>query len=386
MSDDPKITFIDSITEIEREIWNKIINSSYPFIQYDFLLALEQSGATGFESGWQPHHLVVKVNDHVKAVMPLYIKEHSYGEYVFDHTWADAYYRNGLDYYPKLVSSIPFTPVVGQRIYCHQSVDRKVVVNHVIQAIRQLCEEKKYSSWHLLFSFESEISDCESFDCLTRVGFQYHWFNQNKDNQHYDSFDDFLQICKSKPRKNIRRERRLVEQQNIRIKHYQGNDIPESLWHQLFTFYQATYLKRSGHAGYLNKAFFEYIATYMNNHTLIISAETHQNIVAASLFFKDDKTLYGRYWGCLQEFDCLHFELCYYQSIEYCIKHQLDKLDAGAQGEHKVSRGFKPVKTYSSHWIAHQDFSNAIELFVKEEAKQIESVLPVLAQKLPFKS
>ncbi len=379
------IDFIESITQIESSCWNGIINTDYPFIQYDFLLGLEKSGATTNQSGWQPYHLIVRVDDEIKALMPLYIKGHSYAEYVFDHAWADAYYRNGLDYYPKLVSSIPFTPSVGQRVYSHDSVDQNALMESILQAIKELCEKNQFSSWHLLFPLENEIEGFESLNCLSRVGVQYHWFNQDNKNENYQSFEHFLENCKTKPRKNIRRERRLVEQQGIMIHQYEGKAIPVELWQQLFTFYEDTYLKRSGHAGYLNKGFFDFIAKYLTDHTMVISAELNQQVVAAALFFKDKKTLYGRYWGCLEEFNCLHFELCYYQGIEYCIKHKLDRFDAGAQGEHKIPRGFKPIKTYSSHWIARQDFSMAIHQFIQEESKQIDTLLPILYQKLPYK-
>jgi predicted N-acyltransferase len=399
MSDSLIIDFLDSINQVDANSWNQVVDTDYPFIQYEFLSALEQSGATTAESGWQPFHLVVKNDHQIVAIMPLYIKQHSYGEYVFDHAWADAYYRNGLDYYPKLVSAIPFTPSVGQRVYFHKSIQqergqdsilddsirKESLLKLITQAIQRVCHDNQISSWHLLFGDDNEMSALERLDCFTRVGVQYHWFNRDSETKPYQNFDGFLANCKAKSRKSIKRERRLIREQAIGIKWYEGSQITPELWQQFYRFYEMTYLKRSGHSGYLNQAFFELLAESFNQQTLIISAEVDQTIIAAALYFKDNKTLYGRYWGCLQELNCLHFELCYYQGIEYCIKHGITRFDAGAQGEHKIPRGFKPIKTYSSHWVAEPNFVLPLRRFVKDEAQYIEQLLPELAKKLPLK-
>jgi len=380
-----EFTFISSVANIDATEWSKVINSDYPFIQQGFFLALEESGATSEQTGWKPYHLVIKQDNKLQGFMPLYVKTHSYGEYVFDFQWADAYHQSGINYYPKLVTAIPFTPATGKRIYLDHSINqdraaKKTVYSNINQEIQQLSIEQKMSSWHILFPTRDESDELINSGAMRREGIQYHWCNHN-----YHSFDDFLSGCKLKQRKNIKRERRKVKEQGIEIRVVEGNDITSELWQQFYLFYQMTYAKRSGHGGYLNQKFFELVGQYIPDSIVMMIASVDGKIVAASLLFKDSRNLYGRYWGCLQEFDFLHFELCYYQGIEYCIQHQLKKFDAGAQGEHKIQRGFEPTKTYSNHWIAQPEFSNAIQDFVKREGKLIDDNMEILKQKLPFK-
>lgn len=377
---DLSVAFINNISQINAEEWQAVVATDYPFIQYDFLHALEKTGAASQQSGWLPRHLLVKSAQQLIAVMPLYVKHHSYGEYVFDFQWAQAYQSANINYYPKLLTAIPFTPSSGPRFCVRQDFKQVDIKAMMLAKIKQYCDENQLSSWHLLFADSKQTQDWQDKGCVTRLGVQYHWFNHG-----YQSFDDFLSRCKPKPRKNIRRERRIVAEQGITIKTFQGEEISSELWHEFFIFYQMTYVKRSGHLGYLNETFFQQLANCSLRHSImIIAAFKHTKIIAAALFFKSNQTLFGRYWGCKQEYDCLHFELCYYQGIDYCISHGINKFDAGAQGEHKIARGFEPVQTYSNHWIKEPNFQRAIAEFVTQESVYIKQFLRQQKQKLPF--
>ncbi|WP_444994041.1 GNAT family N-acetyltransferase [Aliikangiella sp. IMCC44359] len=380
MSNQLSVSF-QSICQIKRDEWTNIINSDYPFIQYEFLHALEISQCVSEENGWIPAHLTVKDGENIVALVPLYIKKHSYGEYVFDFQWADAFHQSGFNYYPKLITAIPFTPVTGQRIYFAKGYCDDRLFEYINQTIKEFCKERNIYSWHILFNLLSESSAFHRLGDFKRTGMQYHWFNRD-----YASFDDFLLNCRAKPRKNIKRERRIISEQEIETKVIEGAQVSELTWKKFYSFYKMTYLKRSGHSGYLTYEFFSLIGRLMKEYIVLIAAYKNKEMIAASLFFKDHSTLYGRYWGCNQEFEFLHFELCYYQGIEYCIQHQLNKFDAGAQGEHKIQRGFEPIETYSNHWIAHPQFYAAISHFVVEEEKYVKQAMQELTKKLPFKS
>jgi len=380
MSQSLKYKFIRQLSHIDKKDWQKIVNTDYPFIQYDFLKVLEESEATCAATGWQPNHLTIWLNNKLVGLVPLYLKRHSYGEYVFDFQWADAYHQAGLQYYPKLVTAIPFTPASGPRLFLLGELDLAPLLEGVVAAIQAFALESQASSWHVLFPVEGVSEILNSNKVVTRLGIQYHWFNRG-----YDSFDSFLFSCKAKKRKNIRRERAAIDQQNIEIKTFQGDKITPEIWQRFFLFYQLTYARRSGHGGYLNELFFQLIGKVMTNSIVLIGAFLNDELIAASLFFKDKDTLYGRYWGCSRDVEFLHFELCYYQGIEYCIQHGLKKFDAGAQGEHKVPRGFEPVITYSNHWIAEPRFAQAIGSFVEQEARIVKGIMQEAAQNLPFK-
>jgi len=380
MSSNLTFSLIESIQDIRALEWSRVINTAHPFIQYDFLFSLEKSAATTLDSGWSPKHLIIKLNNELVGLMPLYLKSHSYGEYVFDFQWANAYHQSGLAYYPKLVSAIPFTPATGQRIYLDESINNQRTYQEITDFIREFCLQQDISSWHLLFSAVAESKSLSAANTIARLGMQYHWFNKS-----YLDFEHFLSACKLKHRKNIKRERRVVKQQGFNISIINGEDISDLLWQQFFIFYQKNYIKRSGNYGYLSELFFKMLGNSMPETIVMAVASLNNQVVATSLFFKDEKTLYGRYWGASQEFEFLHFELCYYQGIEYCIRNKLDKFDAGAQGEHKIKRGFKPIKTYSNHTIIHPQFESAIRHFVGQEQIYIEQSIQELQQKLPFK-
>ncbi|PCI69446.1 MAG: GNAT family N-acetyltransferase [Gammaproteobacteria bacterium] len=378
-----KLEFIETINNIDQTQFENINNSQYPFLKYEFLSALEQSNSVCTETGWQINHLTAWDDKELVGFMPLYFKTHSYGEYVFDFQWANAYHQSGIKYYPKLLSAIPFTPCSGPRILLKPHRDN-VVSDSMFEKIIEEAERINASSFHYLFpnkdSFPTIHSDKSDAKLLHRVGMQYHWFNQN-----YNNFDDFLNQCKAKPRKNIRRERRSFVDPSISIKMVEGSQIDESLWKQFYLFYCATYAKRSGNYGYLNEAFFQMIGKSMPSSIVMAVAEVDDQPIAISLFFKDEDTLYGRYWGCSQEIEFLHFELCYYRGIEYCIKNNLKRFDAGAQGEHKISRGFKPIQTSSYHWIKDLRFRDAISDFLAQETDFVLSSINKLSERLPFK-
>jgi len=375
-----QISFISSISEIDKSDYQSLLHTDYPFIQYEFLNALESSGAVSEQTGWKVCHLIIKQHQTLIAFMPLYLKSHSYGEYVFDFEWAKAYQENGFQYYPKLLSAIPFTPVTGSRI-CHlPEFNITDLAPLIFDAIQKYAKSKIASSWHLLFPQQQLSTELNKLDLMQRTGVQFHWLNQL-----YNNFDDFLKAITSKRRKDIRRERKKVVQQEVQLSFIEGKDIDQTLWKKFYLFYQLTYAKRSGHGGYLSELFFQIIGKKMPENIVLVTASIKDDLVAASLFFKDKNTLYGRYWGCKQEYDFLHFEACYYQGIEYCIKHQLNKFDAGAQGEHKLQRGFEPVETWSNHWIEDASFSDAIRHHLQQEKLYTGHYFAAASKKSPYK-
>ncbi len=378
------IKILQSIADITASEWNTLFDTSNPFIQHAFLLALEQSGCTQPSTGWEPQHLVVYQDNDIVAALPNFLKTHSYGEYVFDWAWANAYQQNGLSYYPKLVSAIPYTPSTGPRIGFGKNTntqEKRLIIKRISQTLGDQFSHADLSSWHLLFPEHALSTLLQQAHWKQRVGLQYHWYNDQ-----YASFDDFLSTFKSRKRKTLRKERQAIIDQGITMERVQGNDISKELMTQFYRFYHLTYLKRSGQHGYLNLKFFLILLDTMSENLVMMCAKKNQSLVGAALCFKDEKTLYGRYWGCEQEYEFLHFETCYYQGIEYCIRHRLDCFDPGAQGEHKISRGFKPTKTFSNHLILHPDFRRAIHHFIDEEEIQINAHLTHLNTLLPFKS
>ena len=376
-----KIEFVESIKKINEEVWNDLIKSSYPFLQYSFLLVLENSKCVGENTGWYPFYLLVKEEKKIIGLMPMYLKTDSHGEFIFDWSWADAFYRNGLEYYPKLVSAIPFTPAQGPRLCLLNSEQRTEISKAIKEAIEVLSSESGISGMHILLPNKKELVPFKESGFSIRTSYSFHWFNNN-----YKDFEDFLLDLTSRQRKNIKKERQKVLDQNISIEKIQGGCITDEIWAQFYKFYQLTYLKR-GMRPYLNLDFFIEISTLIPDSLLLVMAKDSSNrFVAGALNFFDSDNLYGRYWGCLQEYDSLHFETCYYQGIEFCIEKELKKFDPGVQGEHKVKRGFWPIETYSAHWIKDTRFRKAIEDFLKQEAKQIKRYNRQCRSLLPFKS
>lgn len=397
-----QVRFIRSIAEVDALQWNSLVGAAYPFLQYEFLLALESSGCTTLRTGWQVLHALVESgvsadaehgaaadSDHAAnpdaehgvllACMPLYAKTNSMGEYVFDWSWADAYQRHGLSYYPKLVTAIPFTPCTGPRICVAPDENEEHIQRILFGAVKQLANRMHASSWHVLFPEDPLKQSMTNLGLLERTGCQYQWFNDG-----YADFEQFLATFSSRKRKNLRKERARVIEQGVEFQVLEGAEITDSHWHNFYQFYQSTYLVR-GRTPYLNKRFFTELGRTMPQYLMLVMARKDGNDIAGALFFKGADTLYGRYWGCTEEYRFLHFETCYYRGIDYCIRHNIQRIDSGAQGEHKIQRGFKPVHTWSNHWIQHAAFAEAIENFLQEEQQHISAYVTRASDYLPFR-
>jgi predicted N-acyltransferase len=373
------VTLIDSISETGSEKWNQLTGIDYPFLRYEFLHALENSGSVCERTGWEPQHCLVYQGNEIVGLMPMYRKTHSRGEYVFDHDWAYAYEHNGLSYYPKWLTSIPFTPCEGKRLVVKENIELELVYNAVRSFLQGKAEDYGVSSWHCLFPTSQEIKYLKTGNSCIRESVQFRWFNMG-----YRDFQDYLETFNAKKRKNLQRERRHVAEQKIELWCVPGPEISELQWQTFFQFYCMTYLKRHMRP-YLNLKFFNELAETMGEQLLLVLAVKDNNYVAAALSLIGSDTLYGRYWGCYEEYNSLHFEACYYQGLEYCIKNKLQRFDSGAQGEHKIARGFEPVTTYSAHWLKDPRFAAAIRHYVSQESKLIEHYKADTATLLPFK-
>ncbi len=373
--------FVTSLEQVPAEQWDGVAGTDYPFMRHRFLYGLEKTDCTTADTGWQPCHLLLRKGDTLAAVMPLYLKSHSYGEYVFDWSWADAWRQSGLDYYPKLLTAIPFTPATGPRLCVAANMDENTCLRAAITAVQDLAGRQNLSSWHLLFPTEEVCEKLLDAGLHRRAATQFHWFNEG-----FHSFEDFLATFNSRKRKSLKRERRRVAEQGIALRTLTGAEIGKKEWEQFFHFYQLTYAKRSGHGGYLSREFFVDTAAGMEEQVVMVLAYLADRAVAGALYFRSSNTLYGRYWGCEREYECLHFEACYYQGIEYCIAHKLQRFDPGAQGEHKIQRGFRPITTWSNHWIADPRLSAAVADFTRREAQHNEQYRQAAASMLPFKS
>ena len=373
--------FIDSLKKIKKEKWNACVDSDHPFIQYEFLFALEESESACSQTGWKPYHYIERNDDHdIIAICPLYLKSHSYGEYIFDHAWADAYHRHGLNYYPKLQSAIPFTPVTGDRIFINKKIkNKKNKIKEIINNIIREAKKLNVSSAH--FNFIKNPNEWEAEEpIMIREGIQFHWENNN-----YKSFDDFLITLSSRKRKQIKKERECLKNNNLQVRLLTGDELQK----EDFEFFYECYLDTTGRkwgSTYLKKEFFMNILSNFKNKVLLMIAYQDGTRVASALNFLSKTHLYGRLWGSKFEVPYLHFELCYYQAIDYAIANNIKYVEAGAQGEHKLSRGYLPQKTWSAHWIKEKDFSTAINKFLNEEAKMISSHKQDLESSGPYKN
>ena len=366
----------DSIHDIAPELLQTLNPEGYPFFDPHFLAALEDNECMGGDSGWHPKYLVRRDQ---KAVLPCFLKEHSYGEYVFDWSWAEAYHHHGLDYYPKLLWAAPFTPATGPRLLMAETPTQEDWQG-ALAAITQLAEANQLSGWHGNFLRTDECHIADTADGVSRrTGCQFHWFNRQ-----YRDFDHYLEHFTSRKRKSVRKERRKLADASIKLERFTGADISSEDLKFFYQCYQLTYMKRRS-SGYLNLSFFEQLRQTMNEKMLLVVARYDDVPLAAALYFFDQTTLYGRYWGCMEELDGLHFEACYYQGIEFCIERGLQKFDPGTQGEHKISRGFEPVLTHSLHWLAHPQFNRAVADFVRQEHKQVLQYQQQAAEMLPFR-
>lgn len=368
---------INHIGQISADEWAHLQYHDNPFLSYHFLHNLEQCGVLQ-QHNWHPAHIVLKDKGQLQAVMPLYIKYDSYGEFVFDYVWADAYYRHGYDYYPKLVSAIPFTPVLGVRFLIHRQAENKsAIYNQLIEIATQQLTDMGCSSLHILFMQQ----DCHAIKdkLMPRLTYQYHWLNHS-----YDNFDHFLAQLTAKKRKKIRQERKKIKAMGISFEVLQGEQISTQDWEDFYRFYCAIFAKKHGEPRF-NIAFFQSLSRDLPNNTLLFMAKKDQKNIAGVFAMRNHTTLYGRHWGYSDYIPFLHFELCYYQTIEYCIEHQLNQLDAGVQGEHKLARGFMPVKTQSWHYIADEQFRRSIENFLHQETSFINDHVNTIETHQPYK-
>jgi uncharacterized protein len=369
---------VSSLSDIGQPQWDALVaaqENGNPFLSFAFLDALHETGCASEDTGWQPQYLTLWHGDQLEAALPLYVKSHSYGEYVFDWAWADAYRRNGLDYYPKLLSAIPFTPVSGSRLLARNTTAQAALLD----ALCTLQRNSGLSSTHVLFPPEAQAQALEDAGFMLRAGVQFHWLNQG-----YRDFDDFLETLDRKKRKNIRAERRKVSEADIGFRQVPGSAATEADWRFFKRCYDHTYAAHYS-TPYLNLDFFLRLGATMPQHLLLIVAERAGKPIASSLVVHDDQTLYGRYWGALEDVPFLHFETAYYQPLEFCIARRIACFEGGAQGEHKMARGFLPQKTWSAHWLAHPAFADAIEHFLRRESGGIDAYIDELGERNPFK-
>ncbi|MEH6492777.1 GNAT family N-acetyltransferase [Halopseudomonas sp.] len=370
-----KLRQLTQIDQVSASRWDALLPNAYPFLRHGFLAALERSGSVGEGTGWLPAHLVVENSDgSLQALLPLYQKMHSYGEYVFDWQWAEAWERAGQNYYPKLLAAVPFSPVQGPRLLGRCEASQQLIV----QALNETLERGLVSGVNLLFNDDAQSPLLQQAGWEQRLGCQFHWFNRG-----YQCFEDFLAECSSRKRKNFRKERQSVVAQGITFEWHQGVEITEALWERFFPFYAATYLKR-GQQPYLCRAFFSELSAGLSEAVRLVFARQDGRDVAGALFLVGDDTLYGRYWGCLEEFDRLHFETCFYQGMDRCIAEGLKRFDAGAQGEHKLVRGFEPVLTQSWHKL-QPGLHEAVAEFLQRERAGVRAYQQESAGYLPFR-
>jgi predicted N-acyltransferase len=374
-----RIEQIYSIEHTDEAAWRALEPPDFPFFDYEFLGALERSGSIGGVSGWSPVYLVCKdAMGRVLGALCLYLKTHSYGEYIFDWEWAHAYRQHGLPYYPKLVAAVPFTPATGPRLLLRPDADRAAVNNALLDAARRLGEERRVSSSHALFLPEEELDEFAGHGFAVRHSVQFHWHNRG-----YDAFSDYLDALMSKRRRQVARERRQLE--GVEIERLTGNELSEHAA-TMYRFYLATSDRKWG-SPYLTGEFFAEVFRTMGDRILLVLARdqgTGRPIAGALNFFKG-RTLYGRYWGATEERRNLHFELCYYQAIEFAIERRLALFEAGAQGQHKLARGFLPSLTYSVHAIRHPEFKRAIERYIADEKELLAEDMQAYARQDPYK-
>ncbi len=374
------LTTHDTIDQIPVGDWNALVDLDMPFLSHEFLSAMERHGCVGEALGWIPRHLTLRdAAGTLVAAAPCYLKFNSYGEFVFDWSWADAYQRAGVRYYPKLVIASPYTPATGPRILTASTPLRAEYTAAIIRGSLSLAEQLDVSSLHWLFTTDQETRSLEEQGLMRRVGCQFHWENQG-----YGSFDEFLGTFSAAKRKQVKRERRRVREAGIRFRLLSGTEISDGEWTTFHHLYRDTFDKRGG-IPTLSLGFFREIGRTMPDNLLLVLAYHQDRIVAAAFDLVGERSLYGRHWGCFADFHSLHFEACYYQGLEYCIERGLKRFEPGAQGEHKISRGFLPTPTWSAHWIADDAFRGAIARFLEQETDGMGDYLAEMHARSPYK-
>jgi predicted N-acyltransferase len=395
--------------ELDAAAWNALLSLQShpsPFLKHEYLTAMHESESASPQTGWTPRFITLWQGDELQAACPLYLKDHSYGEFVFDHSWANAYQQHGLPYYPKALIAPPFTPVPGSRLLARDAASRQILLKAVIA----WCEKENLSSLHLLFCSDEDVETCKTEGLMLRHTVQFHWTNTLAP---YVDFDAFLATMAQDKRKKIRAERRKVAEAGVTFRWSLGSDISDEDWDFFYRCYERTYWEH-GNAPYLSRDFFKQMQTTMPENWLLFTAEREGNPIATSLVAvqavntpdiaingtqnekfsanlgktnpeSSEKIAYGRYWGALERVDCLHFEACYYQPIEWCINHGYQRFEGGAQGEHKMARALLPIKATSAHWLAHPAFAEAVQRFLDREGQGIENYMEDLGRRSPLK-
>jgi predicted N-acyltransferase len=363
---------VESLAGVDPQEWNALAGPQ-PFVRHEFLSALTDTGCAAARSGWLPQFLLLRRSGALAGAMPLFVKSHSYGEYVFDWAWADAHERNGVEYYPKLLCAIPFTPVTGRRLLAADAAGQRALAAAALELAQQT------SSLHVLFPEEEEARALQEAGMMLRRTVQFHWRNEG-----YADFEAFLARMNHARRKNIRQERRRVREAGVAFRWLEGAGIERRHWEFFNRCYRGTYAAHRS-SPYLNLEFFLRVGAALPANVAMVVAERGARPIASALFFQDEQTLYGRYWGAVEHVPLLHFECCYYQAIEHAIARGLQRFEGGAQGEHKLFRGLLPVETVSAHWLAHDRFARAVESFLQREGAGIERYVDELCEHSPFK-
>lgn len=375
-SNDYVIRVLESPLEVAAHAWNALLApGAGPFVRHEYLAALHESASAVPRTGWTPSFVTLWHAGELHAACPLYLKDHSYGEYVFDWAWANAYEQRGLQYYPKALAAVPFTPVPGPRLLARDARARKALLDAVLAKVRA----QGLSSLHMLFLEQEDAAACDQAGLMLRHNVQFHWANAG-----YADFEAFLASLSQDKRKKIRQERRKVAQAGVHFRWARGADISADDWDFFYRCYERTYLEH-GNPPYLRRDFFRRMAQQMPQHWLLFIAEQDGHPIASSLIGLDGEVAYGRYWGALRRVDCLHFEACYYQPLQWCIAHGMQRFEGGAQGEHKMARALMPTMTTSAHWLAHPAFADAVERFLEREGASVQNYLEHLEQRSPFR-
>jgi predicted N-acyltransferase len=370
--------FLARIDEVSAVQWNALVGD-YPFLRHEFLAALENTGCADARSGWKPRHLVMTDQAGLAAAAPMYEKSHSWGEFVFDFSWARAAEQAGMNYYPKLVCAVPFTPTTGPRLLCRTGDQASSLREQLLQHMRERAESQHCSSVHALFLDSPARTACDQQQWLMRRDCHFQWHNRG-----YRHFDDFLSTFSADKRKKARRERRRVLEQGIEFTTLRGDELDDALIERIYAFHEITFI-RHGHTPYLNVDFFTRVARAMPDKLVVKLAVRDKLPVAAAIFFRSSDTLYGRYWGSNADYHSLHFEACYYQGIDYCIEQGLERFEPGTQGEHKIARGFEPSLTWSAHWISDLSLRRAIGAYLAREGNAIDAYAHQADAHVPYR-
>ena len=373
-----RIEVHDSISDLHSSEWNRLAGDQYPFISHEFLALAEQSGCVSGATGWSPRHIgIYESSGALVAAMPLYEKTHSWGEFVFDWSWAQAYQRVGLEYYPKLTSAAPFTPAPSSRLLTLDN-DPELAQELLTQAIK-LASDDELSSLHVLFPTPAELPALEKAGLKLRKDCQFHWHNRQ-----YPNFDAFLETFSSAKRKKAKRDRRHVAEHGVTFRWLDGHTLDKAVWRDVYQLISNTFLQR-GSMPYYNLDFLIEVSSRLPDSIQVVLAEKNNEAIATAVFYRGTDALYGRYWGCNTDINALHFETCYYQGIDFCIRHGIGRFEPGTQGEHKISRGFSPVTTWSAHWLARPEFFSAIEQYLDREQDYIDRYIEAVNEHSPFK-